>query len=431
MSGARFHRRAALIAALVGGLGACRPAPDATALSDQALDRAIEYVDSIRARDPENPILSAQLAGRLVLRFGRTADLADLARAESLAMAARRLARDTAGAAARVAGIRLMRHDFAGAVAAAREAVAANPGSSDAHAALLEASVAAGDTVAAAQAAARLDRRSVEGQIRYALWLDARGHSEAAVRQLARACATLERSGGLADGVAWCWAQRATLVRALRGPDEAKALYQEVLARYPGARAAAEGLAAIAFAAGDGAEAARRLEPLLSDAHPDLYLRMAEILRRQGEPVAAARMTDRFLAAATAPGSEPLFGNLLALHYLESDSPALRDSALALAERDVARRPTVDAWDLLAWIQLRRGNAPAALEASDRAAASGPRTPAGGYHRARILEALGRPAEAARLRAEVLERRDLLPPYLLRDLAADGSRATSATLAGK
>ncbi len=430
MSSRPINRSAAIVAALAGCLGGCRPAPEPTVLSDQALDRAIDYVDSIRARDPENPVLSSQLAGRLVMRFGRSADLADLERAESLAMAARRLARDTAGAASRVAGIRLMRHDFAGAVAAAREAVAANPGSGDAHAALLEASLAAGDTLAAAQAAARLDRRSVEGRIRYALWLDARGHSEAAVRQLADACATLDRSGGSADGVAWCWAQRANLVRALRGPTEARALYRDVLARFPGTRAAAEGLAAIAFADGDLAEAASRLGPLLSDAHPDLYLRMAEIHRRRGEPAAAAGMTERFLAAATAPGAEPLFGNLLALHYLESDSPGLRDSALALARRDVARRPTVDAWDLLAWIHLRRGDAAAALEASDRAAASGPLPPAGGYHRARILEALGRPTEAAQLLADVLERRDLLPPYLLRDLAAVEKRARSGALAG-
>ncbi|MBL8986594.1 MAG: hypothetical protein JNJ80_10000 [Gemmatimonadetes bacterium] len=413
-------------AAALAALAGCRPAPAGPALSDLALDRAIGYLDSLLARDPGNPIVAAQIAGRLVLRFGRSADLRDLERAEGLAVTAQRLARDTAAATARVAGIRLMRHDFSGALQAAREAVAANPASSDAQGILLEAALAAGDTLAASEAAHRLDRRSAEGRIRYGLWLDARGHGEAALRQLNAACSALDRSGGLADGVAWCWTQHANLVRAQRGAGPARALYRDVLARFPGTRGAAEGLAAIAVAEGDLGGAARLLGPLLSDAHPDLYLRLAEIRRKEGDREEAASLTDRFLRAVTAPDAEPLFGNLLALHYLESADPALRDSALALARRDVARRPTADTWDLLGWVLLARGDWVGALAASDRAVALGPLSPAAGYHRARILEASARPIEAAELLAAARARLDLLPPDLLRDLARRERAPTAA-----
>ncbi|MFN2383484.1 MAG: tetratricopeptide repeat protein, partial [Gemmatimonadota bacterium] len=63
--------------------------------------------------------------------------------------------------------------------------------------------------------------------------------------------------------------------------------------------------------------------------------------------------------------------------------------------REVVRRPTIESWDALAWVHHRRGELTEALAASDRALAWGSPSPTIEYHRARILEALGRPREAA------------------------------------
>ena len=99
------------------------------------------------------------------------------------------------------------------------------------------------------------------------------------------------------------------------------------------------------------------------------------------------------------------------------------DTALAIAQRDVRRRPAVESWDVLSWILFRRGEWTQALAASDRARSWGAPSPTMEYHRARILEALGRKAEAAPLLRLALMRPSLLEPHVLWELRAVGAAA--------
>ena len=154
-----------------------------------------------------------------------------------------------------------------------------------------------------------------------------------------------------------------------------------------------------------------------SDAHPDLDLRIAEAYRLLGHADSAAASEDRFLAIARVPANEALFGNVLALYYAERNGPADLDSALAIAEREVARRPTNESHDLLAWIQYRRGGITAALAASNRSQRWGRPNPTMLYHRSRILAAIGRRAEAGRLLSEATALPTLLAPHARRDWA--------------
>jgi hypothetical protein len=83
-----------------------------------------------------------------------------------------------------------------------------------------------------------------------------------------------------------------------------------------------------------------------------------------------------------------LYGQPLALYFAEQDDDASRARAVVIAEREVARRPTTDSWDLLAWCRHRAehpdGARAAVLEASKRGAPS----PAMAPYRARLLDAL-------------------------------------------
>jgi len=79
------------------------------------------------------------------------------------------------------------------------------------------------------------------------------------------------------------------------------------------------------------------------------------------------------------PENEALYGEMLALYYAEKNDPAARDAALALALGDVARRPTIEAYDALSWVRCRRHELEAALAAAVRhwplAAATAPAHP--------------------------------------------------------
>ncbi len=421
MTARHAGRLAALVAVLgLGGGFVLRTAGSRAAPADAAdttvVSRSIAFFEARLAADPINTLYTGQLVNRYVVRFGLGAALADLERAEVLAARAVGLARDRSSALSRLSGVLLMQHKFAEALETAERAFAADSGSTEAAGALLEATLAAGRYPLAAGLAARLDRRSLAGRVRAALYLDAEGDSDAALALLDSACDELERTAGPPPVRAWCLTQLASLQWAVHGSGEARATLRQALRVQPGYRTAIERLADLALAGGQARAALRGYRQVASDAHPDLYLRQAEALRFLGRTAEAAEAEQRFLTVAGAPEREPLFGAGLALYHLEGDRGLGPDSALALAQREVARRPTVEAFDLLAWVHFRRGELPAALAAADRAAGWGGGTPTARFHRGMILRAAGRIAEGDRLLAEAATRPDLLPWYARRAL---------------
>jgi tetratricopeptide (TPR) repeat protein len=363
-------------------------APDATSTSG-----AIEFFERRLGDDPGNALFMANLAGRYMQRFQLTADVADVARAEELARKLIERDPDPAAARARLASVLLARHAFEEALIEAEEAAAIAPRSAGAWAVLFDAAFASGRYDRAADALARLEPGSVTRRLKSAFWLEARGGTEAAGSELRIACARIA-TWSIPEQEAFCWTELGNVEQARGDRRAATALYVRALEIAPGYRAAVEGLADLAYAAGDLDEAEALYLRIAVDAHPDLYLRIADLWRARGDSKGASMWEAEFLRVATAPGAEPLYGRWLALLWAEQ--PATRDAALMVARRDVKRRPTVESWDALAWVLYRRGDLAEALAASDRAIAWGAPGPTIAYHRGRILEALGREGDAAK-----------------------------------
>jgi hypothetical protein len=119
---------------------------------------------------------------------------------------------------------------------------------------------------------------------------------------------------------------------------------------------------------------------------------MAEIEVGRGNHDSALRWEAEFLRVAAAPAAEALYGAPLALYYAGRDDSASHARAVAIAEREVARRPTSDSWDLLAWTRFRAGDQDGALQAVRAASGRAPASTAMALYRTRILDA----ARAAR-----------------------------------
>jgi osmotically inducible protein OsmC len=393
---------AALAAAYLGaGRSAAVPpeawsAPDVTSTAG-----AIEFFERRLGEDPGNALLMANLAGRYMQRFQLAADVADVARAEDLARDLVARDPDPAAARARLASVLLARHAFAEALAEAEVAVANAPLAAGAWAVLFDAAFASGRYERAADALARLEPGSVTRRLKSAFWLEALGRAEAAAGELRIACARIA-TWSIPEQEAFCWTELGNIERARGERRAAAALYARALASAPGYRTAVEGLADLAYAGGDLDAAEALYRRIAVDAHPDLYLRLAELRCARGDSSGAKRWEGEFLRVATAPGGEPLYGRWLALLWAES--PQTQDAALAVAGRDVARRPAVESWDALAWVLYLRGEPVEALAASDRATAWGAPSPTIAYHRGRIFEALGREREAAQWLDRAAER---------------------------
>lgn len=414
------------IAAAAAGLGVVVLAPgrDASTLAaaepaDTAVtSRSIAYFEKRLASNPGNYMVKSRLVGRYLLRFGTSADLGDVARAERLARDLVNTAPERGAALSRLSGVLLMQHEFAPALDAAREALAVDSLAQDAVGAWFDAALAVGRYREAESALARLRPGTLAAQVRRAQWLDASGRSDAAYDTFDRICRQLERSGQRPTVVAWCLTQLAAVEHARRGPEAATALLQRALGVQPGYRGALEGLAHLAAARGEWSRAVELYARIAADAHPDLYLRAAEVAAALGDSARAEQYERRFLAVAGRSENEALFGQALALFYAERGPHWAQDTALALALRDVTRRPTVESYDLLSWVRYRRGEPVPALAASDRARGWGSPTPTMNYHRARILQALDRGAEAAPLLRRALADTTLLAPHVRRELAS-------------
>ena len=409
-----------LVGALALGIAiaaarAVAPSGPAVAATDTAItSRSIAFFEQRLAHDPYNYMVGGQLVARYLMRFQVGANLADVRRAEAVARFVIPVVSDTAGAYARLGTVYLTQHKFAQAYGAARRAVAWNPKNQEALGLLFDASVATGRYAVAESTLGRLTPGRMPYQLRLAHMLTAQGRLDGAYHAMDRACRQLALAQIRPQAVAWCVTELAKIQHARDGEAAAAALFQRALEIQPGYRAALEGLADLAYARRDWAEAARLFRRIAVDAHPDLYLRLAEVYRALGDPAAADRSERAFLRVARAPDAEALYAHPLALYY--AARPLTLDTALAIARRDVARRPAVESYDVLSWVLFRRGDLAHALAASDRARSWGAPTPTIEYHRARILKALARETEAAALLQVALARPSLLEPQALWEL---------------
>ena len=285
-------------------------------------------------------------------------------RAEAIARRLVGVAPDAAVAHARLALILLSRHAFHEAYVEAERALVADSTEEAAWAALFDTAMAIGRYAEAGRALDRLPAGGLARELRRARWLDMRGQGGTAFRVLRDACINLESARARPQTVAWCLTELARMGAAVVSEDSTAALLQHALAVYPGYRGALERQAAIAHARGRWSRAADLYERIAVDAHPDLYLRLAEVHLASGDGDAARRFERRCLTVATAPGAEPLYAHALALYY--ATQPATRDSALALALRDVARRPAIESYDVLREVYLLRGEVAKAQAIADR-----------------------------------------------------------------
>lgn len=401
------------VALAISRAGAPGAAPG-TAADTSITSRSIAFFEARLAQDPHNYMIAGQLAARYLLRFQTGANLADVQRAEAVARAVMPVVSDTAGALARLGFIYLTQHKFAPAYDAARRAVAWNPANQSAQGVLFDAAIAIGRYAVAESALTRLTPGRLPYQLRLAHFLTAQGRMDGAYYALDRACGQLERAQLQPQVVAWCVTELAKvqLGRDAGGERAAAALFKRALGIQPGYRGAIEGLADLAYARGRWKRAAREYSRIATDAHPDLYLRLAEAHQALGDTTWAAAYEAAFLRVTRAPESEALYAHPLALYYAER--PMTCDTALAIAQRDIARRPAVESYDVLSWVRFKRGDLTQALRASDQARKWGAPSPTMEYHRARILEALGRRTEAAELMQRALERGpSLLEPHVL------------------
>ena len=357
-------------------------------------------------------MIGSRLAQAYTTRFSASADPADLERALELTRLLVDTWPDKSELRTRLAALHITEHRFTEAFEIAGETVRADSADQGALGVLFDAAMAVGEYETAASALDRLEDDSFGRRIREARWLDGHGETPEARRLMRGACERVEDSATSRLVVAWCFTRLADMES---GP-AADAWHDRALTAWPDYRGVREARADEAYATERWTDARELYMSLRSDAHPDIYQRLAEVARARGRTAEADRWTAEFERVATPSGVEPMFAQPLAIHLARN--AATRQEAVAVMRRDVARRPSAENHAVLAWTLLRNGEPDAALVAVEAADTWGETSAEVHYLAARALEALDRTDEAAPHRAAAEASRADLPHHLQLELLA-------------
>ena len=344
---------------------------------------------------PSDPAVLAQLATAYQQRWRETADAAYLGKAGGVLRRAARVAPNDAGVVASQASLALARHDFRGALALGRRALALAPGSASAYGIVGDALVELGRYGEAFDAFDRMTatKPNVASYARVA-------YGRELIGQRGRAIAAMQLAVGAARGQgepeAWSRVELGKLYFSTSRLRAARAEFLAALRAFPGYVYALDALAKLEAARGNHAQAialARRA----ADAAPfpqfvttlgDLYrLTGKERLARQ--QYALVGVIDR-LVRANGVATDIEFALFMVDRGIR---PA---EALAAAGRAHAARPSIEADDVLAWALARNGRCDEARRYSVRSLRLGTLDAAKFFHRGMIERCLGHGAVARR-----------------------------------
>lgn len=375
-----------------------------------ALDAQILALqDALRDGDATNDVRAAVTLGQAYLQKVReTGDTGYYPKAEALFREA--LAADDRNVDALIGfgTLDLARHRFAEALAWGERARELDPARARAYGVVGDALIELGrydEAVRTLQAMVDL-RPDLASYARVSYARELMGDRPGAIAAMEQAATA---GAGYPENVAWVRVQLGNL--RFDGGDIAGAArdYAAALTALPDYAPAAAGQAKVAAARGDLPRAAdlydvvvRRL-PL-----PEFVVAYGEVLTAMGRPREARAQFDLAEAIQQLNAANGVDTDLeLALFAADYGKPEDLPTALERARTTVAKRPSVFAYDALAWVQYRSGNLAAARDASRQALRLGTRNALLFFHAGTIAAALGERAEAT----EFLERALALNPH--------------------
>ena len=369
------------------------------------IDRLIRDTETQIGKTPTSSGLD--LLARLLLSRGRiTGDAASYANAEVAATRSLAIAPRNPEAQTIHSEVLYANHEFAEAGATSRAIFEADPLQVGALAVLGDSLRELGDYVGAGSVIDRLDKLapgSPSVVVRRARLQVLNGQPELAASTARRAEAAAEDSGLLGPTLAFYSSFRGQIAYDSGDYKAALQHYDAALGLADGDRVASYGKARTLAALGRLGEA-RLLLRELTDRYPDpASLALLEDVYSATGDRAAAEQTGGIVEAVAgiARSNQQIYNRELALYYANHDRNL--PEALRLARAEILKRKDVYAYDTLAWAEYKSGNIPLAVEAAERALATGIRDASVLYHSGMIAIADRNNPRGAKLLAGALQ----------------------------
>jgi tetratricopeptide (TPR) repeat protein len=346
-----------------------------------------------RVKEDPRDFLSFTILGQLYARRGRDhGDLASFGLAEAAFNQALRLNADHVAARAGLAAAYASQHRFQEALDAARDVYARSPNSLDALATVSDAHFEIGQYAEGEKALETLSAKAGELPAvlaRRAMVAELKGQTGPAVTLLKRAVDSMRRDAQPAPEIAWYEARLGDIYYHAGCLADAERHFDASLSLYPTYPLGLAGLGDIR--AGQGRlEDARDLyvRAVTDSPQPRRLFDLGLIEERLGNPSEAAKRYEQAeTIVQTAGDRKTAYYRELAVFYAERLGKAA--DALEFAQKDLALRKDVRAYDVLAWALFRNKRLDEAKAAMAEALKLGTRDPDFFYHAGMIHDALG------------------------------------------
>lgn len=361
------------------------------------LDRTIAALqEALRDGDPLTLSRnSAQLGHSYLQKARETGDSSYYPKAEALFSQALTGDASNVDALVGLGTLALARHEFREAQQWGERAVNSAPQHAPAYGVLVDAEVELGEYEAATETLQQMvDLRPDLGSLSRISYLrELMGDRAGAISAMQKA---VTAGSGYPENVAWAQVQLGNLYfdgGDLTGADEA---YAAASVAVPGYAPAMAGEAKVLAARGHLAAAAGLYHEVVALLPlPEYLSAYGDVLSARGDQAGAAAQFATVAAIQQLQAANGVNTDLeLALFAADHGDAAAVTNAVAQASASVAARPSVTAYDTLAWTLYRAGNLDAAADASEQALRLGTQSALMHFHAGMIASARGDTASA-------------------------------------
>jgi tetratricopeptide (TPR) repeat protein len=390
-----------------GGQASADAAGAAQAAVQAKHARNIAFLVARADSDPLDVFSLNSVAMEYMQRARETGDVSDLSRADdALHRSLRVRLADNYDAIALLAAVTTTKHDFAGGLTLAQQAVAMKPNGAYGYGVLGDALMGLGRYDDAGTAYDRMLGLSpdISAYGRRALLLQTRGDLSGAEDAWREAIALAEApDDGVPEHAAWAHTQLASLQFSEGRLDDAQANYATALAAFPGYVHALAGAARVAAADGDyvaaidGYTKAINTVPL-----PEYVIALGDVYAASGDATRAQDQYDLIGAIEQLYAANGV--NLdLQIGLFNADHGRNIGATVTRARAAYAEQPSLQAADTLAWVEYTAGHIAEARAAIAAALATGTQDPLVHFHAGMIAKAAG-DADGAREHLALVER---------------------------
>lgn len=238
--------------------------------------------------------------------------------------------------------------------------------------------------------------------IRISKWSDHQGDLEGAIKYLNKAKLIAE-SSNIPDLKQWVYTNLADYYGHAGNIKKSYELYLKALELDPSDAYAKKGIAWILYSHEKNADEALRIIKAIEKSHksPDYHLFKAELAEYKGDYSLQKKELNQYKNVV----KNTLYGDMYNKYnvLLLAKNKETHQEALIIAKREIENRPTVQSYDLLAWVYFNQGNLQKASEIIDKHVIGKTSEPEVLLHIAHILNAKGNISQVKALKEELIE----------------------------